>query len=277
MNRRVARGGESMAEESRTRRRPAVQDPIGRIGGGWKVAYADLATAMMALFLVLWLGEQDPNVRRAVARYFQDPIGFEQRHAGGASPLGGEGGGNTPIDGLLNGARPTSPREQLGRAATRLRATLEAMPSFQALGRFVELEVAEDGLRIELVEQEGSSFFARGGRGLSRGGEEIVASIGRELGALGRDVVLEGHTDAVPFRGVDGYSNWELSADRANSARRALEAGGLAPAQVKAVRGLADQRLRIPEAPADPRNRRIGILVPVPPREGGNARVPTPE
>lgn len=240
---------------------------IGHVGGAWKVAYADLATAMMAFFLVLWLVDQDAAVRLAVARYFQDPMGFEQRLDGGRSPLGGAGGGPGAIDGLLGAPRShaPSPRAALERSASRLRESLEALPSFQALGRHVELAVADDGLRIDLLEEGGASFFERGGRGLTREGAEIVHLIGSELGALGRDVVLEGHTDAVPFRGENGYSNWELSADRANSARRALEAGGLQAAQVKAVRGYADQRLRVPEAPTDPRNRRIAIVVPLTP------------
>jgi chemotaxis protein MotB len=234
---------------------------IGRIGGAWKVAYADLATAMMALFLVLWLGDQDPAVRRAVAHYFQDPIGFEQRLEGGRAPLAGSGGGAGAIDGILGLPRPAPAREALDRAAKRLRQRLEGLPSFQALGRYVALDVTDDGLRIDLVEQDGSSFFARGGRVLSPEGAEIVRAIGRELEPLGNDVVLEGHTDSVPFRGEAGYSNWELSVDRANEARRALEAGGLAAGRVRAVHGYADQKPRIPDAPADPRNRRIAILV----------------
>jgi len=253
---------------------------IGRIGGGWKVAYADLATAMMALFLVLWLGEQDAGVREAVAHYFQDPIGLGPPSEGARTPLGRAGSGKGAIDGVLIVPKPervAPAREALDRAAVRLRATLEALPSFQALGRFVELEVADDGLRIDLVEQDGSSFFARGGRTLSREGAEIVRAIGHEIQALGNDVVLEGHTDAVPFQGEDGYSNWELSADRANSARRELEAGGVPPGRVKAVRGYADQQLRIPEAPTDPRNRRIAILVSArPPARAASAR-PTRE
>ena len=255
------------------------QAPIGRIGGAWKVAYADLATAMMALFLVLWLGNQDAAVRKAVARYFQDPIAFDRHPDGGRSPLGRSGTGNGPIDGLLSAprqSRPPAAREALERAARALRRTLESMPSFQALGRFVALDVSAEGLRIDLVEQEGSSFFERGGRELSREGAEIVRAIGKELAALGGGVVVEGHSDAVPFRGEGGYSNWELSADRANSARRALEAGGLPPERIEAVHGYADQRLRIPDAPADPRNRRVAILVPSRP-EAAAAPLPTPE
>lgn len=264
-----------MRELRRSRSLHAMDPSIGRVGGAWKVAYADLATAMMAFFLVLWLVDQDRAVRVAVARYFQDPIGFERRLEGGASPLGGSGAGESPVDGLLDAPRPPrpTPKEALDLAARRLRRTLEAMPSFRALGRNVSLEVSEDGLRIELVEEDGASFFARGGGRLSREGEEIVRAIGREVATLGNDVILEGHTDAVPFRGEKGagYGNWELSTDRAHDARRALESGGLPPDRVRAVRGYADQRLRIPEAPADPRNRRVAIVVPA------TRKIPTPE
>ncbi|CAG0974913.1 Motility protein B [Gammaproteobacteria bacterium] len=258
-------------QEPRSSPRPRSHDPaIGRIGGAWKVAYADLATAMMAFFLVLWLVDQDRAVRVAVARYFQDPIGFERGSEGGRSPLGGIGGGDAPIEGLLESARP-SPRDVLERAARRLRKTLETTPGFEALGRRVALDVSGDGLRIELVEEDATSFFERGGAELSREGRALVGAIGRELAGLGNDVILEGHTDAVPFRGPDGaaYGNWELSTDRAHDARRALEAGGLPADRVRAVRGYADQRLRLPDAPADPRNRRIAIVVPTataPPR-----------
>lgn len=261
----------------RPRRQPA------RVSAGWKVAYADLTTAMMAFFLVLWLVEQDRAVRLAVADYFRDPIGFDRSAEAGPSPLGREGGGTSPIDGMLSAPPRTTPdeadasREALERAAKRLQLSLEQLPSFQALGRFVELELDDDGLRVDLVEQDGSSFFARGGGELSAEGAEIVRAIGRELALAGRDVVLEGHTDAVPFRGRASYSNWELSADRANSARRALEAGGVAPARVRAVRGHADQRLRIPEAPADPRNRRVAILVEALPTARDAGARPTPE
>ena len=186
-------------------KRPRFQP--ARVSAGWKVAYADLTTAMMAFFLVLWLVEQDRAVRLAVADYFRDPIGFGRSLEGGRSPLGHEGGGTSPIDGLLLAPRIPKPddtsasRESLERAAQHLQLSLEALPSFQALGRFVELELADDGLRVDLVEQDGSSFFARGGGELSPEGAEIVRAIGRELAAVGHDVVLEGHTDAVPFRG----------------------------------------------------------------------------
>lgn len=255
------------------------QPSIGRIGGAWKVAFADLATAMMALFLVLWLGNQDAAVRKAVASYFQDPIAFDRHPDGGRSPLGRSGTGDGPIDGLLVAPRPARPssRESLERAARELRKSLESLASFQALGRFVALDVSGEGLRIDLVEQEGSSFFERGGRELSREGGEIVRAIGQELAALGAGVVVEGHSDAVPFRGEAGYSNWELSADRANSARRALEAGGLPAGRIEAVHGYADQRLRIPGSPADPRNRRVAILVPAKTSPRGEAPRPTPE
>lgn len=254
--------------------------PIGRIGGAWKVAFADLATAMMALFLVLWLGNQDAAVRKAVAHYFQDPIAFDPQRASGRSPLGNAGTGDGPIDGLLAAPRTLpqpAARESLERAARALRRTLESLPSFQALGRLVSLDVSADGLRIELVDQEGSSFFERGGRALSREGEEVVRAIGRELAQLGAGVVVEGHSDGVPFRGEAGDSNWELSADRANGARRALEAGGLPPERIEAVEGYADRRLRFPESPTDPRNRRIAILVPSRRAPPEAARRPTPE
>jgi len=121
--------------------------------------------------------------------------------------------------------------------------------------------MAPDGLRIELLEAGEATFFDTGSASLKSETVSILGTIARELGRLQNDVVLEGHTDSRPYSTSDGYSNWELSADRANAARRIMERNGLHPHQIKGVRGYADTHLRIADKPLDSRNRRVSIIV----------------
>jgi chemotaxis protein MotB len=118
-----------------------------------------------------------------------------------------------------------------------------------------------EGLRIELIDQNGSSFFTSGSAALRGETEKILAIIGNEVGQLPNDVVVEGHTDSAPYVMTDRYSNWELSSDRAQSARRVLQASGLRANQVAAVRGFADRDLKSPDKPLDATNRRVSIVI----------------
>jgi chemotaxis protein MotB len=135
------------------------------------------------------------------------------------------------------------------------------MKDFDRLKDFVNITITEEGLRIELVESAGGMFFDSGSALPSEAGAAIFAKLAQEVGALPNLVVIEGHTDAKPFSEHREYSNWELSADRANAARRLMMSHGLRADQVAQVRGYADQHLRKPEAPEDPSNRRISILI----------------
>jgi chemotaxis protein MotB len=235
----------------------------GHHGGAWKVAYADFVTAMMAFFLVMWLVGQSPNVKAAVAGYFRDPGVFETTRGSGVLPGGAEGlkeSGVTPV------ARPIpddvkAAQAVLEQAADHLREALAKVPSFKALEDRVEITVTPEGLRIELLETVTNSFFAVGSADLLPETIEILAVISRELGTLGNPVALEGHTDSRAYADSKGYGNWELSTDRANSARRAMERFGLRNGQIQAVRGYADTRLRTAKTPLDARNRRISIVV----------------
>ena len=132
---------------------------------------------------------------------------------------------------------------------------------FEALKNQVEIVITEEGLRIGLLESENGTFFDSGKATPTKAGAEMLATLGENLGKLPNKVLVEGHTDARPYAGARVYSNWELSADRANAARRLMQASGLRPDQVIQVRGFADQQLRKPEAPDDPSNRRVSILV----------------
>ena len=236
----------------------------GHHGGAWKVAYADFVTAMMAFFLVMWLVGASPDVKKSVAGYFRDPGVFDFEKSTGMMA-----GGMTGID---EGRAPetvqqpdaaalTVERQRLQAAAEHIRDKLADAPELKELRDQIEFQVTSEGLRIELLEKDGSSFFDSGSAVLRGESVRILSIIGHELGTMTNDVVVEGHTDSRPFGAGHSYSNWELSADRANAARRVMEAVGLNPGQVQSVRGFAATQLRLPDEPMDPRNRRVSIVV----------------
>ena len=218
-------------------------------GGAWKVAYADFVTALMALFIVLWMMNASRAVKESVSGYFRDPRGFTRKR--GAGPAGaGEGM-------LLRQKDVSGIRQQLEHA-------LERVPEFGRLRQNIKFSATGEGLRIDLEETELGLFFVTGGAEPTEAGAHLLAALAAELAKMPNQVVIEGHSDSRPFRHAvpgSGYSNWELSADRANAARRLLHQYGVRPTQVVEVRGFADQRLMIPASPEDPRNRRVSLVV----------------
>jgi chemotaxis protein MotB len=238
--------------------------PHGHHGGAWKVAYADFVTAMMAFFLVMWLVGQSKAVRSSVAGYFRDPGIFDQAKsdgpiAGGDLKLAPEA---APKNEAASGdGMAESERASLEETARRIRQRIAESPDLRALGRQIEITVTRDGLRIELVDAESQTFFASGSAALAAGTEKVLQLIARELGDLKNSIVIEGHTDSRPYAVTDLYSNWELSSDRANAARRVMERSGLHVGQVRGVRGYADRQLRVADAPLDPHNRRVSVIV----------------
>ena len=232
----------------------------GHHGGAWKVAYADFVTAMMAFFLVMWLVNQNPNVKAAIGAYFRDPGVFETTKGGGVLPGGSEG---LKDSGVTPPSKPNdvkTAQEVLERAAEHLREALRNTPSLKSLEDRIEITVTAEGLRIELLDTAKNSFFEVGSAELLPETVQVLALISKELGTIGNAVALEGHTDTRKYASSN-YGNWELSTDRANAARRAMEKFGLRPGQIHAVRGYADTRLRTPDEPLDARNRRISIVV----------------
>lgn len=240
----------------------------GHHGGAWKVAFADFMTSMMAFFLVMWLVGQKQEVKEAVAGYFRDPGKFQQD--GRAGSLKGSTGvvktDAPPMAVVSPPARKEAGASGEERAAMQLAAqsildALEKQEEFQRLKKNITFQFTAEGLRIILNESENSpAFFEPGSAKLLQKSAIILITIARELGKLENHLVMEGHTDAGALGG-DGYTNWELSADRANSARALMDVSGFYQGQVRQVRGFADSDPMIKTDPADPRNRRVTILV----------------
>ncbi len=218
----------------------------GHHGGAWKVAYADFVTAMMAFFMVMWLMGSSEKVKSAVSGYFRDPAGFKKQSGTGMS---GEG------DQL------TLSKDDMEGLKDKIQAAMKQMPDFKQIKDHVTMTVTGEGLRIELLEKEKGMFFQSGSASPSDFGKDLINRMSAELAKLPNTIVIEGHTDAKPFSKDGGYSNWELSTDRANAARRLMAGSGLRPDQIKQVRGFADQRLMDTEDPAAAKNRRISVIV----------------
>jgi chemotaxis protein MotB len=228
----------------------------GHHGGAWKVAYADFVTAMMSLFIVLWLMGSSEKVKRAVAGYFNDPKGT-------SSQLG------TTMTGTGSTVSQTV-NDDMQKLKEKLEEEIKARKELEKLSKQIEITITPEGLRIELLEDKNGTFYQSGSARLSDSGQELLALLAGELKTLPNALLIEGHTDATPYSSDTTYSNWELSADRANSARRLLQQDGVRSDQVTQVRGYADQLLRVKSNPEDPSNRRISILV-------KNSETPVPD
>jgi chemotaxis protein MotB len=219
----------------------------GHHGGAWKVAYADFVTAMMSLFIVLWLMGSSEKVKRAVAGYFNDPKGTGSQLG---TTMTGTGATVSQLD-----------TKDLEKLKDKLEQEIKARKELEKLSKQIEIKVTPEGLRIELIEDKNGTFYELGSAKLSQNGQTLLSLLASELKTLPNLLLIEGHTDSTPYSDQNGYSNWELSADRANSARKLLQQDGVRANQVTQVRGYADQMLRIKDNPTDPSNRRISILV----------------
>lgn len=232
------------------------QTQHGHHGGSWKVAYADFVTALMAFFLVLWIVGQSKAVRSAVGAYFRDPGVFEQQRAAGM--FDGDSAAPAAASGSPAADRSAEYKRILEHTAERLREIL-GRTGLKTLESQIEIQMTREGLRIELIDSSEATFFDSGSDIVKPATERILAVVAGELATSGQPLVVEGHTDSAPY-GTATYTNWELSADRANAARRILQRNGVTPTQVRGVRGYADTVLRVPDR-LDPRNRRVSIIV----------------
>jgi len=215
-------------------------------GGAWKVAYADFVTAMMALFIVLWLMSAEKEVREEISSFFNNPSG-----PGKLTGTAAAGAGHA-IE---------IPKDDMNKLREKLEQALLTMPKFRNIRDHVEITVTSDGLRIELLETEAGMFFESGRAQPTETGSDLLARLAGELGQLPNTLMIEGHTDSKPFSNGGAYSNWELSVDRANAARRLMESKGIRPEQVAQVRGYADRQLRNPQTPESASNRRVSVIV----------------
>lgn len=218
----------------------------GHHGGAWKVAYADFVTAMMSLFIVLWLISSNDAVKQSVAAYFQDPKGTAKLQ--GSSKVGR--GNAVPLN-----------KSDMNKLKQQLQDAMRQFPNLQKLNKQIEISASPDGLRIELLEEPGGTFFELGSAKPTSALADFLTVASHELGRVPNKISIEGHTDSRPYSKGGEYSNWELSADRANAARRLMQTEGIGANQIDQVRGFADQLPRRPEHPEDSSNRRITLIV----------------
>ncbi|MBT9464264.1 flagellar motor protein MotB [Hydrogenophaga sp.] len=253
-------------------------------GGAWKIAYADFVTAMMAFFLLMWLlGSTAKGELDGIASYFQSPVKVSLMGGPGtgnsSSILPGGGRDLSRSFGQMDSGEAERAAKMMGaqmaqevkarQEAARLDALekkiavlIESSPKLAEFGSQIQLEKTTDGLHIQIVDQQNRPMFDAGSSLVKPYMRDILHEIGRALGDVENRIALSGHTDATPYgSGVRGYSNWELSADRANASRRELVSGGLPDDKLRRVEGLASSRLLRPETPTDPINRRISIVV----------------
>jgi chemotaxis protein MotB len=235
----------------------------GHHGGAWKVAYADFVTTMMALFIVLWIVGQNQEARAAIAQYFRDPGAFKEGrapsiHQQGAGILPGQ-----PVPGQGGEGENEQSKEDrsLREAGERFQQAMVDMDLPQTLRDQVRIEVTPEGLRIEMVERDGSPFFRVGSATILPEMKPILEHLATVVDKLPNNITIEGHTDSRQYNLRLGYSNWELSTDRTNSARKVMEAAGLPPGRIDRLVGHADRVLLVPDDPMDASNRRITIMV----------------
>lgn len=218
----------------------------GSHGGAWKVAYADFVTAMMALFIVLWLSSSSEPVKKAVGGYFADPKGKGKDMGNGLRGAGSES--------------LTLKKDEMSKLKDKLALAVKDSPALRKIKEQVVFTMTSEGLRIEMLEGERSTFFELGSPQPTEFGRDLLGKLAEEIGKLPNRVAVEGHTDSKPYGGID-YSNWELSSDRANSARRWMQRHGMRMDQVTQVRGCADESPREAVKADDSSNRRITVII----------------
>lgn len=263
----------------------------GHHGGAWKVAYADFVTAMMAFFLLMWLiNTTTPEQKRGIADYFA-PSAVSKSDSGAGGVLGGtspaqdgaKSAGSAAFvvklkeaedeakkrrerddaqgSGLRGRQQDSAGQRALDAVSSQLRQAMQAEPDLAELSKHVLIDQTEDGMRIQLVDQDGRSMFEPGSSEPTPRVQKLLAEVAHSVGALSNRIAISGHTDGQPFQGPGGYSNWDLSAARANAARRILEANGLQQNRIAQVSGKAGSDPLYPDNPFASANRRITIML----------------
>ncbi|SDK77315.1 chemotaxis protein MotB [Franzmannia pantelleriensis] len=242
-------------------------------GGSWKIALADFMTAMMALFLVLWiLATASEEQLQGVAEYFSTPLavaiagGDRTSSSDSAIPGGGpdpihEEGERMRID-MRTQSRSSDEIRRFRNLQQRMETLIEGDPQLRELRRQIRFDMTPEGLRVQLVDTEQRPMFELGSDTVAPYMRNLLRAIAPLLNDMDNPLSLSGHTDSIPYSGgYRGYSNWELSSDRANASRRELVAGGLDPDKLLRVAGMGDRVPLSDTAPDDPVNRRIAIVV----------------
>jgi chemotaxis protein MotB len=250
----------------------------------WKIAYADFVTAMMAFFLLMWLlGSTTKGDLEGIADYFRTPLKVALAGGSGSgdssSVINGGGTNLTRTAGQVKlGETPARRRninlqaaraevarhetQQLRRLQSKVAAALDAKAALEPFRHQIKLDITSDGLRIQIIDDQNRPMFDLGAAVVKDYMRDILREIGKVLNGVDYPISLSGHTDAAPYAsGQRGYSNWELSADRANASRRELVAAGMEEKKIVRVVGLASSALANPADPLDPANRRISIIV----------------
>lgn len=253
----------------------------GHHGGAWKIAFADFATAMMAFFLVMWLmSSATPEQKKLISGYFQDPIGFSESASPYVIDLGGTPTPSpektlnpevqehpvetdvAPIDAAqVETLSEQLERERLDLLLQELQNKVDENPELRRFKDQILFEITQDGLRIQIMDADNRPMFALGSAQLQPYFEDILLAMAETISAVPNKISISGHTDAKPFAGRGDFGNWELSANRANAARRALVYGGYPETQIARVVGYASSALFDRQNPLNPVNRRIDILV----------------
>jgi chemotaxis protein MotB len=266
----------------------------GHHGGAWKVAYADFVTAMMAFFLLLWLlNAVTEEQKQGIAQYFRPTIAFQNTSAtfavldGNAQPMESMTGGASaqsdledpeqtdptdpePADG--QGAKPVDLQEaeatvaqaeekQLQQIKDEVKKVIESDPDLVGMEQNLKIDKTEEGIRIQLLDQEKVSMFPSGSSAMNPKSQELLQKVAAIVKDLPNKIEISGHTDATPYSGGNNYTNWELSTDRANASRRVLVESGVQGSRLKTVEGRADTDPLIKDNPNDPQNRRISIVL----------------
>lgn len=255
----------------------------GHHGGAWKIAYADFVTAMMAFFLLMWLlGSTSKGDLKGISDYFKTPLKVAMQGGSGSgdssSVIPGGGKDLTRKDGQVQASDEPAVKKTFNLTAARAAIEAEDAQRLKALKEKIEakietnpvlvkyknqllLDITTEGLRIQIVDEQNRPMFALAKAELQSYTKEILHEIGFVLNDVPNRIGLSGHTDSTPYMSETGYSNWELSADRANASRRELIVGGMADAKVLRVVGLASAANLDKADPFNPINRRISILV----------------
>ncbi|BBI98376.1 chemotaxis protein MotB [Ferrigenium kumadai] len=280
----------SRTTKSKPLKRPVIVKRIrrrvrARQHGAWKIAYADFVTALLAFFLLMWLTSSVPaSELKGVSDYFKTPLSLvlsegQNNKTNRSVIIGGEGPNPMMKTGMVRDgdipapdqrvdpqvARKALHREELQRLELLKRQLEQAIEADLQLSQYKNqllIDLTTEGLRVQIVDEQNRPMFEKGSAVLQPYTTEILHAIGKILNEVPNKIGLSGHTDATPYQGGSkGYSNWELSADRANASRRELVLGGMDQAKILRVVGLSDSALFNPDDPYDAKNRRISIIV----------------